>query len=154
MALPVYTTSDAAADAMYDAFNAFWAVQPIRPKLTYDNIVEDAVDNDLTIVSSDPIVVGEGYVRIEVLHAAGQIAALGTKRHRQFGIFTAEVYAEMNIGRKRSAGRIADQALRFFQVMFVDGVTFQDPRINEVGNTGRWWQVNVLADFIYDLSRS
>lgn len=154
MALPILTDTVDAAEAMQDAFVAFWATQAVRPPLTYDNVDEDVANNALDIVTSDPEAAGEGYVLIQVLHATGTIAALGTTRFRQIGIMNLAIYVETNEGRRRTAGKIADQALNFFQTSLVAGVTFQNPRINEVGLSGRWWQVNVLSDFLYDINRS
>ena len=154
MALPTYTNTYDAVEAMQDAFVTFWGTQDIQPPLAYDNVDLDVANEDLTMTSTDPDVSGEGYSLIQVIHATGEIAALGTKRQRQIGVMNIAVYVETNKGRKRSAGKIADQALNFFQTENIAGVTFQNPRMNEVGNDGRWWLVNVTTDFIYDIVRS
>ena len=156
MALPVVATTWEVVEDIQQAFNTFWLAEPIVTFLSWDNTPAEIASSgtDLTIVSSDPDVAGEGFTFLQVLHAAGGIAALGTKRFRQIGIVSASIYAETNKGRKRSAGKIADQALRFFQTELIAGVTFSNQRINEVGPDGRWWQVNVLADLLYDIERS
>lgn len=154
MALAVKLTTWEVVEDMQQAFNVFWATQPIQPKISYDNVAEDVVNEDLTMVSSDLEVEGEGWLFLQVLHATGNIAALGTKRFRQIGVMSTSIYVENNKGRKRTGSKIADQALNFFQTTLVAGVTFQNQRINEVGSSGRWWVINVLADFLYDIDRS
>ncbi len=156
MPIPVALTTWEVVEDLQQAFNTFWLAEPIVTVLSWDNTPAEIASSglDLTITSSDPDVAGEGFTFIQVLHAGGFNAALGTKRFRQIGIMSASIYAETNKGRKRSAGKIADQALRFFQTQDVAGVSFENPRINEVGPDGRWWQVNALADLVYDIDRS
>jgi len=154
LSLPTYSNTYDAVEAMQDAFTDFWGNQTIQPKLSYDNVDLDVPGTDLTMTSSDSDVSGEGFALVQVVHATGNIAALGTKMFRQIGIMNIAIYVETNKGRKRAGGKIADQALDFFQTENIAGVTFQNPRMNEVGNDGRWYQVNVTSDFLYDIVRS
>jgi hypothetical protein len=154
MSLPVVSTTWEVVESLQVAFNTYWQARPIVTFLSWDNVPTDVVKSNLTVVSSDPVVSGEAMVLVQIQHAAGFIAALGTRRHRQVGIMSAAVYVEKGRGRIRTAGKIADQALNFFQTQNVPGVSFRDPRIVEVGGDGKWWQVNVLAEFQYDILRS
>lgn len=154
MALPTYTNSYDATAAMQAAFNTFWEALTVKTVVTFDNEALDPVSKAVPIVSDDPEVFGEGILVVQVLHSAGQIAALGTKKSRMLGIMIGTLYVENNRGRIRTAGKLADSVLRFFQTQNVAGVTFSNPRLNEVGPDGRWWQVNILTDFQYDICRS
>jgi len=154
MALPTYTTTTDAVAAMQAAFNTYWGALSVRTVITWDNVPLDTVEADLSITSDDPEVFGEGYLLLQVQHADGSIAALGTKHFRQVGIMSGALYVENGRGRVRTVGKLGDSVLRFFQVTNVAGVTFQNPRLQEVGADGRWWQVNILADFQYDIVRS
>ena len=154
MALPLYAKTWEVVESMQVAFNTYWLAQPIVTVLTWDNTPLDVVKYPPTITSSDAAVSGEAYGLVQIQHADGQIAALGTRRFRQVGVMSAAFFVQNALGRLRTAGKIADQALAFFQTQNVAGVTFRNPRLQEVGADGRWWQVNVLADFQYDILRS
>jgi len=155
MALPTYTTGWEAVQAMQAAFDAYWTALTVRTGVVvYDNVGNDPIDNAVPIISDDPLVSGEGILLVQVQHADGNIAALGTKMQRQLGIMSGALYVENGRGRVRTAGKLADSALNFFQTTNVAGVTFMNSRLNEVGPDGRWWQVNILADFQYDIIRS
>lgn len=154
MALPTYTTGWEAVQAMQAAFDAYWSARLLRTIVVYDNVGNDPVEKAVAIVSNDPLVFGEALLLVQVQHADGSIAALGTKKHRQMGIMSGALYVENGRGRVRTAGKLADSVLNFFQTTNVAGVTFMNPRLNEVGPDGRWWQVNIMADFQYDIIRS
>ena len=153
--MPAAANTYEAVDDLQSSFNTYWATQPIRPLLGWDGVAVDAVKDDLTITSSDPEVQGEGYVLVSVNHADGIIAAQGTRFFRQIGVFSAAVFVATNRGRVRTAGKIADQALAFMQQEQPNTfAVFRSPRINEIGPDGRWWRVDVLTDFEYDIFRS
>lgn len=154
MALPTYSTSWEAVQALQGAFSTYWTGLPLRTVVVYDNEGNDPVANAVPITSNDPQVSGEGILLIQVLHADGKISALGTKMHRMSGLMVGTLYVENGRGRVRTAGKLSDSVLNFFQTENVAGVTFRNSRLNEVGPSGRWWQVNVLADFQYDIVRS
>lgn len=154
MALPTYENTYDAVQAMQGAFHTYWSALTVRTNVVYDNLVDDPVRDAKPIVSDDPLVFGEGNLIIQVLHADGTIASLGTLLHRQIGIMSGALYVENGRGRIRTAGKLSDSVLKFFQTQNIAGVRFNNPRINEVGPDGRWWQVNVLVDFQYDIVRS
>jgi hypothetical protein len=154
VALPTYTTTYDAVEAMQSAFDAYWSAQPVRSVVVYDNVGLDPVQYAVPIISDDSEVQGEAVLVMQVLHSTGQIAALGTLLHRQFGFMVGALYVESGRGRVRTVGKLGDAVLKFFQTVNVAGVTFSNPRLNEVGPDGRWWQINIATDFQYDIVRS
>lgn len=154
MALPVYSTTWEADQAMQSAFNTYWTALTVRSSLTWDNVPLDTIKDPVPLISDDPLVSGEGFGVVQIQHADGRIASLGTQHFRAIGIMSVALYVENGRGRRRTSAILADNALRFFQVTNVEGVTFASPRKNEVGSDGRWWLTNILADFQYDVIRS
>lgn len=139
-----------AVDNMQNTFRTFWSAQTIQPKIAFDNVDFDNLNEDLTVTGLN----AESFVLLQVIHATGEIAALATKMHRQIGILQVVVYADANSGRERAAGLVADQALRFLQAETIPNVRLRNPGMNEVGASGKWWQINVSAEFSYDINRS
>lgn len=130
------------------------STQPIQPVIIYDNEGFNPANDAAKVVTTDPQVTGKGWILFQVLHSDGEIAALGTSINRHSGILGAAVYFENNKGRIRSSSKIADQILNFFQTVDVAGVRKTSPRKVAVGSDRQgWWQVNVLADFQYDIKR-
>ena len=153
--MPIQANTWEVDASIQEAFSNFMATQAIRPVIIYDNVGFNPVNDAVPVVSTDPLVTGKSWILFQLLHADGEIAALGTKMNRHFGILGASIYFETNKGRKRSTSKIADQILDYYQT--VDdpaGVLKFNPRKVTVGSDQKgWWQVNVLADFQYDIIR-
>jgi hypothetical protein len=136
------------------AFYDFMVLQPIQPKIIWDNVGFAPANDATAVVSTDTQVTGKGWILFEVLHDEGEIAALGTTMNRHEGTLSASIYFETNRGRVRSTAKIADQILDFYQTVDVAGVLKRFPRKETIGSDLQgWWQVNVLADFQYDIVR-
>ena len=129
--------------------------QAIQPTIIWDNVGFNPANDAVAVTSTDPVVTGKAWILFQILHEDGAIAALGSQMNRHEGILGASIFFETNRGRQRSTSKIADQILEYFQT--VDdpaGVRKTFPRKETVGSdTVGWWQVNVLADFQYDILR-
>lgn len=106
-------------------------------------------------------VVGEvpasgSWARVTVRHNIGGAATLGgevgNRRFRHEGIVTVQVFTEHGNGQVDS-DVLATVAMDAFEgeVTSPGRVIFRNVRINEVGLDGQWFQVNVLAEFEYDV---
>ena len=153
--MALQATTYAVDSLIQKAFSDFQLTQAIRPKITWDNVGFNPANDATAVVSSDSQVTGKGWILFQVLHADGLIAALGTRMFRHIGILAASIYFETNRGRIRTTGKIDDQVLDYYQT--VDdpaGVLKLNPRKVAVGSDQQgWWQVDVFADFQYDIIR-
>ena len=120
----------------------------------FDNVGDDPVANTRPVVSNDPVVSGEAVLVLQITHTDGGIAALGTRRFRMGGLIAGRLFVETGRGRVRTSGKLGDSVLAFLQTHNVPGFVFSDQRLSEVGVSGRWWQVNIVANFQYDIVRT
>jgi len=152
--MAIQATTYEVDSSIQKAFSDFMATQPIQPIIIWDNVGFNPANDATPVKSSDPQVTGKGWILFQLLHADGLIAALGTTMNRHSGILGASVYFETNKGRIRSTAKIADQILDFYQTVEVLGVRKTNPRKAVIASDRQgWWQVNVLADFQYDIIR-
>lgn len=105
--------------------------------------------------SDDPSPKGNNpWVRFNVLHSNGTQASMGAptaNRFRQTGQVIAQVFA-----RKGDFGKAARELASAIHDVYCGavsgGVTYSNPRVNEVGvDQQGWYQINVVADFRYDI---
>lgn len=99
--------------------------------------------------------VEDPYVRPVVLHLGGGQGSLGGNGGRRFyrtGIFMAACYGPLGSGKGLTiAEKMANIALCAFEgKTSPGGIWFRNCRINEVGLTESWYQVNAVAEFLYD----
>jgi hypothetical protein len=152
--MAIAATTYAVDTSIQKAFSDFMATQAIQPKIIWDNVGFNPANDASAVVSTDPQVTGKGWILFELLHNDGQIAALATTMNRHEGFLVASIFFETNRGRIRSTSKIADQILNFYQTVDIAGVLKRNPRKDTVGTDRQgWWQVNVLADFQYDVIR-
>ena len=152
--MPIAAATYEVDSSIQKAFSDFMVTQPIQPKIIWDNVGFNPANDATPVTSTDPQVTGKGWILFQLLHAEGEIAALGTTINRHVGVLGASIYFETNRGRIRSTSKIADQILNFYQTVDVAGVRKYNPRKVAVGSDRQgWWQVNVLADFQYDIKR-
>lgn len=94
------------------------------------------------------------WARVTVRHAVGEQGSLanheGRRRWERRGTLFVQIFTPSGEGLSRSdtLAKIVVDALEGKSTP--RGVWFRNTRINEVGPDGDWYQVNVLADFIYD----
>ena len=93
------------------------------------------------------------WARATIRHATGAQASLagenGARRWARTGTVYIQVFAPVGDGSK--AGYEAAQiVVNAFQASRHENVWFRDVRMNEVGTSGAFEQLNVLATFSYD----
>lgn len=140
--MPIASYQDA-YDEIMDHFTTAWNAQtPPVPLLLYTGKTGETPNE-------------APFARITVQHNESNQRSVGgnvgNRRFRRFGIVTVQVFALSGDG-LQEAHRLANIANNAFegQKTGLDRVTFRNCRINEIGEDGPWFQVNVVADFDWD----
>lgn len=144
--MPISTTA-AARDEILLHFTTAWNAQtPPVPLLLYTDKHED-------LPADAP------FARIKVIHNIFEQVTLGGKvaqgapgtRFRRFGIVTVQVFT-ISGGGQVASDTFVDVALAAFEGQNTgdDKIEFRNVRVNEIGQDGPWFQVNVIAEFTYD----
>lgn len=131
-----------ARDDIFGHFDTVWT--PLGHPVQYDGVA----NKNLPPTTSIP------WARTTLAHVDGNQATLansaGKSRFRHVGIFTVQVFTPLGDGGKQ-AHSIAKTLLEGFQgTRTTNGIWFRNVRINRVGPTKNWFQLNVLANFEYD----
>jgi len=133
-----------ARDEILAKFHATWDVTGASADVPvlYSDVAQDVPDRG-------------SWARITVRHNQGYQATLsgtiGSRRFRREGIVTVQIFTPFADGGvdNDALATIAQQAFEG-EVTSPGRVIFRRVRINEVGQSGQWFQTNVLADFEYD----
>ena len=90
------------------------------------------------------------WARVTVRHNTGGNDALGNRLRARAGIVTVQVFTTFGDGLSTSdaLAKVATDA--FHGKSTSGGVWFRNVRLNEIGRDGKWFQVNVVADFEYN----
>lgn len=103
----------------------------------------------------DPPAANHAYARITIRHTTSRAAAFGQdgiRRHTRPGLVTVQVFSPLivqaGLSFAENAAIIARDA--FEGVGTASGIWFRNARIQEIGPTAAWFQVNVIAEFEYD----
>lgn len=94
------------------------------------------------------------WARVTVQHASGEQATLsdhvGNRKFRREGLVTIQVFTQFGQGLRKAdvLGKIAADA--FEGKATQNQIWFRDVTVNEIGQSGDWFQTNVLVSFIYD----
>jgi hypothetical protein len=144
-----YTT---ATDEMLTAFRTAWEAGAGAynggsvPEVRYDGIGEEGPPDG-----------EEPWARVAVRHATSEQATLssgaGFKRMEKRGIIAIQVFYPLALGGgpTGNSGKLAEVAKNAFEGTETPShVWFRNARIIAVGADGPWYQLNVLADFVYD----
>ncbi len=98
--------------------------------------------------SSDP------WARVTLRHTFGEQASLsgsgGTRRWRRDGLLTVQIFIPIGEGLSEGYSLAKTVVDAFEGIATTSAVWFRNVRVNEIGNDGEWYQVNVLVDFTYD----
>lgn len=94
------------------------------------------------------------WARVTLRHITGAQASLaggsGTRRWERVGILTVQIFVPSGQG-LAGAQSLAKIAVDAYQGQTTPGgVWFRNVRLTEVGPDGDWFQVNALAEFVYD----
>lgn len=133
-----------ARDEMLTTFRTAWTAGP--PSSTLPVLYPDV---------SQEVPSSGAWARVTVKHSYGEQATLsgetGQRRFRHTGIVTVQIFTPTGDGQVLSDQLVAIAKGAFEGVTTSPGrVMFRNVRVNEVGQQGQWFQVNVLADFEYD----
>lgn len=139
-------TYDEAADAIQDRFKVQWdadsaAVAGSVPPVEWDNL--EALDPPPST-----------WVRVKVEHTLGRQSSLGETGNRLFdreGLVTVQVFAPHGQG-VTLARQLASIVVNAFEGKTAgpdEQIWFRNVRMNELGPTDKWFQVNVLSEFMY-----
>lgn len=107
--------------------------------------VPDGVDGD-----DNPL----PYVRVTIQHVAGSQPTVGSangqRRFRHNGFVTVQIFTPFGTGGLKSDRLVKVVKDAFEGQTTPSNVIFRDVSVNEVGQSGDWFQVNVVALFEYD----
>ena len=140
---------------MQSDFEDWWKTQPLVTRVAWEQTIANFIDEKLpiTTLERDPDA-GEGFVAAHIVHAdnATQVA-LGQKTFEYRGVMTLAVFGEAGKGRQRGAGLLAEQALQYFQDA-KHRVAYWKAFPRNAGRSGRFYRINVQADFLYQVKRN
>jgi hypothetical protein len=141
--MPIPTVNEA-RDEILDHFTALWNAQtPPVPALLYDDKVKGVPED-------------APFVRITIRHtpAGGQVSVggeVGNRRFRRFGVITVQIFT-ITGGGLSDADSFATIARDAFEGQSTgpDRIYFRNVNVVEIGESGVWFQTNVVVDFDYD----
>jgi hypothetical protein len=109
---------------------------------------------EMTDSSEEPKVKDRPWARCTIRHSTGGQRTLGGpggRRFRQFGIVIVQVFAPWRAGRGATLTHLLAQVAKdAYEGVSTRDVWFRNVRLSEVGHSGPWYQVNVVADFEWD----
>jgi len=155
------TTLEVAQDQIYERFRSVWVADtpallggsPLAPaSIQY----EDSTNWTGRPVGDDDN--GRAWARINIRHATGNQATLadgnGGSLFTQEGTVIVQVFADYKSNKGSTlAVQLAMVAKKAFEGKRTSDVWFKRARYQEVGREGRWYQINVSADFEWDERR-
>lgn len=129
-----------AQDEILAHVKAAWEGQTSAP-LEYDNIDSQRPESVTT------------FGRATVRFRDGDIAALGTGMHRITGFIFVQVFVPHGDG-KSGAYAIAQALVDALRVPGqVNNIWFRRPGAEDIGSDGTYYQVNVKAEFTFDITQ-
>ena len=143
-------TLDSARDEILGLFNVKWAADtPAINEGVAIPIEWQGVD------SGSPPDPNAPFCRVTVNHATGQqstFGAVGERRFTRSGVVTVQIFAPLSAGGGLSfAVKAAIIARNAYEGIGTDsGIWFRNARIQEIGPSETWHQINVVTDFFYD----
>lgn len=129
-----------ATDGIVDRIKAVWTKPLEIPNLAFD---VNALDARTAV-----------WARLRIRHAGGGQSTLagndGLKRFERFGTVFVQVFTPLGIGLKMAYDE-AELMLSAFEGKRTESdVWFRECRIEEIGESGAWFQMNVTAEFTYE----
>lgn len=82
-----------------------------------------------------------------------QVSTGGVKRFRQNGSLVLQVYNPLGRGDKANLEKL-DEILAVFRCKTYSGVVFITPSFETVGRNDKWWQINAICPFYFDILAS
>lgn len=142
--MPIATPT-AARDAILTLFKT--AIDANAPAVT---VIYDDVKTEIPTGATDE------WMRVQVEHlertqpTVGN--AVGLRRYRSSGLVTVQIFTPFGGGLTR-ADVLSDIVFDIFDGISTgsgDGITFRNVTMREIGQSGNWYQTNILVDFEYD----
>jgi hypothetical protein len=118
-------------------------------KTAWDN---SPITNGLPLVFDDSKkeIADDCFARITIQHNTGFQASFGATRFTRLGIVFVQIFTPLGNGLKLS-DEISELVLSAFEgKSTTSGVWFRNCRLNEIGETDKWFQTNVVCEFEYD----
>lgn len=148
------TTTAQAVDAVMGLLRTAWLASATTQEIAvyYEDVVGDPKPGEeITDPGLDELGKPLPWARFSMRHTSGRqdtLAPVGQRRFLAGGIVTVQVFTPFGDGRTLSDQVVAvvKTALR---ARHSSGVWFNDVRIEELGQDGPWFNVNVVADFRY-----
>lgn len=133
-------TSAEARDAIYKVMRDAWdAAHPIL----WDDVPSKVPDEEIP------------WARVKLTHVTGAHGTIngqvGCRRFDSTGFVTVQVFAPVGDGKARVLNLA--QTVRYAYEDARLPVWFRNIRVNEIGPSGNYQQINVIADFEYDTVR-
>lgn len=129
-------TFTAARDEILTLFYTAWVAHPDALQLFFWDVRHDSPE-------STP------FARIILRHAEGNNDGITNKRFERSGVAIVQIFTLFGEGLSKSdiLSKVAADA--FQGKATPGGVWFRNVRLNEIGQDGEFFQVNILADFSY-----
>lgn len=93
------------------------------------------------------------WVRLTILDGDAQQVSIGTgvagAIHRNAGLIIAQIFTALGAG-ERPARLLADQVANIFRSAQFSDIICRSPRVEVIGDTGGYYQVNVAVPFQRD----
>lgn len=136
------------AGAIIDAMNGVatlvasaWGAKPLAvPNMPFDDAALDAKS--------------ASWARLTILHSSGEQTTLagnvGNARFGRTGVIIVQCFSPLGIGLKRAYNEAETVLAAFEGKRTADDVWFRNCRIEEVGESGAWYQINVVVEFTYE----
>ena len=131
-------------ETMRTAFGAVWTAAG-----------EDLATIAWNNLSFNPAALND-YVFLDLAHASGTLASLGTGNEvqvRRTAIFAAQIFVKHNTGQQR-ADDLSETVLDFLESAKLTGIRIRDISMTEAGRVNDFFQVNVSAQVDYDSYRT
>ena len=144
-------TTTVARDEIYGLFKTAWDgdVASSSVLVLYENVPGEPPDAVNTATGKLP-----PYARVSVRHFTGGQSTLsgglGRRTFSRNGAVTVQIFTPIGDGLALSDTLVPIARNAYEGVDTASGVWFRNVRHVEVGPTGAWYQVNVIADFTYD----
>lgn len=147
-------TYEEARDFILDKFKVAWdantsVINGSVPAVEYQNVSP----------SKNPLADGnKAWARVTVRHATGEQRSMGTAGGRiftRYGIVTIQIFVPTGKQGLVLADRLGKVAVDAFEgeETSTGNVWFRNVTYREVGVDGNWFQVNVIAEFEYDVTK-
>lgn len=151
--------SEMARDYIQDQFWEYWQANAkqvnngVLPEVEWANIPrEDSNGKPLKPLSEG----NKPWARVTTRHNGGEQRAFGeppNRRFRRMGVVIVQVFTPAGKRGLVTGDRLGNVALDAFEGNMSGDVWFKNATQTEVGIDGAWYQVNVSAEFEYDVTK-